>query len=169
MPFGALLRKPWPGEAKARWRIESQALRHAAACRVGLVLACGNDYELAQQTIACWQLQTWPDLALVLVVEPTMDAKALAESAGAIPLAIVDTMTRQVSEHLGINWVVPAAAGDLLHPSLAGVVARQAARGATAVAWDWLRAIRGGRSVRLTSRHRGPRRDCAAELLEDLR
>lgn len=169
LPFEHLLRKRVPQEAMARWRIESESLKGAAPCRVALLLACDGDLELACQTIACWQLQTWPDLALVLVGERAAELSQLLGRARSMPILVLDTVNSAELAGQGIDWVVPAAVGDLLHPSLAGVVAIQAAQGATSVCWDWFRAVRHSRAIKLVSRQRGPWRDCAAELQEDLR
>lgn len=167
LPFEHLMRKRAPQEALARWRTESQALQACTPCRVALVLDCEGDPEMVRQTIACWELQTWPDRMLVLLGQSAHQLKASLHAS--LPVAVVERLTPQTCAELGIDWVVPAVAGDLLHPSLAGVVARQSARGASAVAWDWLEATRCPASVKLATRRRGPWRDCAAEFDKDLR
>lgn len=169
LPFEHLLRKRLPNEAMARWHAEADAWRHAPACRVGILLAPCDDLEQLRQTLACWQLQTWPDLAFILIDEPAGAWQSMGE---AYDDRLVVTVERDVGEALsglGVDWVVPAMGGDLLHPSLAGIVARHARGGARAVAWDWFKARRHRNAVTLVSRQRGPWRDAVAERAEDLR
>ena len=171
LPFEHLLRKRAPGEAMARWAVEAQALRLAPSPqRVAMLLSACGEPEEALQTLACWSLQTWPHVAWVLVGdarEPWRErrnARALPPPVAAVPEADAATLAG-----LGIDWVVPAAPGDLLHPSLAGIVGLQAARGAQGVAWDWLVASRDAATVRVVARRRGPFRDDVADLAEDCR
>jgi len=169
LPFEHLLRKRAPQEAIARWKMEANALRHAPNRRVGLILASGADASNVEQTVACWRLQTWPNLALVLIGDPHDKALVSIARASGMPAMVVPVVDQEVLARLNIDWVVPAASGDLLHPSLAGIVSRQADRGSLAVAWDWFNARREGRSISLLARYRGPWRDSVAELSCDLR
>lgn len=173
LPFEHLLRKRSPAEAMARWRAEAHALRHAPACRVGLLLAPGDDLEQLRQTLTCWQLQTWRDVALILVADADADADeacaALPVAQGKWALVASEHGLREAVAGLGVDWLVPARGGDLLHPSLAGIVARNAGQGARAVAWDWLQARRTPDAIALVARQRGPWRDGVAERSADLR
>jgi len=169
LPFEHLLRKRAPQEAIARWKMETNALRYAPDRRVALILASGADTSGIEQTVACWKLQTWSNLALVLIGDPHDRTLASIARASGVPATVAPVVDQEVLARLNIDWVVPAAPGDLLHPSLAGIVARQADRGSLAVAWDWFSARKEGRSIRLLARNRGPWRDSVAELSCDLR
>lgn len=166
LPFEHLLRKRSPDEALARWRTEAAAWAGCESPRVALLLDCAGDMEAARDTATCWRLQAWPHCVLVATGG---GAESVAEWARARGMDVA-CMPGLSSGLPGIaDWVLPARAGDLLHPSLAGVVALAARRGADAVAWDWLEGQRRGRRLSLSFRHRAPWRDDLAELDHDQR
>lgn len=170
LPFEHLLRKRGPIEAMARWSTESQVYALVEARpRIALLMSAGESAH-ALETLASWSLQTWPDAPWLLVGEERAGWRdALDESGLPQPLAVIADADPATLASFDIDWVVLAQAGDLLHPSLAGIVARHAASGADAVAWDWFDAEREGRMVQPIARRRGPLRDDVAELTEDLR
>lgn len=169
LPFEHLLRKRAPEEALARWRTESNAWRGCAGPRVALLLDCAGDHASAMDTAACWALQAWPAVALVAIGDgaETVVERARGHGVEAVTCDVDDI--DQVLQSNAVDWVVPARAGDILHPSLAGLVAGAAQAGADAVAWDWLAAARQGRRLLVSRRHRAPWKDEVAELVRDQR
>ncbi|GAB6195288.1 glycosyltransferase family 2 protein [Lysobacter xanthus] len=165
LPFGHLLRGRPPMEAVARWRSESDAFtRIAAPRRVALLVEPTGDDAALAATLASWRLQTWPDTPWILCDEAPCcgDSQPLPLFTRPAP----DAVELRAAQ---IDWVIPAVAGDVLHPSLAGIVAL-ADGDADLVGWDWLDAQRdaagGLRPVRL---RRAPARDGVAERHHDRR
>lgn len=170
LPFEYLLRKRSPAEALERWRCESSAyrLKHEH-CRVALLMRTTESVDSAIHTIASWALQTWPETDWILVGEKS-DAiiSRLAEVGLQSPVATVQDVEKGELTKLAIDWVVPAIAGDILHPSLAGLVMQAGEAGASAFAWDWFTAEINN-EIRVKDRRRGPFRDDRAEIDLDLR
>jgi GT2 family glycosyltransferase len=67
------------------------------------------------------------------------------------------------------DWAFTARGGDLLHPSLAWVVALAARDDAGAGYWDWLDYSESTRGLELHARQRAPWRDMVRELQQDAR
>ncbi|MFT3755793.1 MAG: glycosyltransferase [Pseudoxanthomonas sp.] len=169
LPFEHLLRKRVPEEAFARWRAEAGAWADAEAPRIALLLDCAGDPQAAIDSAACWAAQTWAATAMVVLGEGAGDVLEWARGHGLKAKAAgVDGIAAALRD-VTADWVVPACAGDLLHPSLAGVIAVSATRGADAVAWDWLSGRRSGRRLVIERRYRAPWRDDVAELVRDQR
>lgn len=163
LPFEHLLRKRAPVEALARWRTEAAAYAHSAGPRVALLLSPQGERAALLDSVASWALQTWPTCALVV---PGANDTVRAAVRRLVPDAQFPDgpVNGGVLTALGADWVIPAVAGDLLHPSLAGIVARAAAGMPACVVWDWLSAQREGRALRVVDRQRAPWRDVVAEL-----
>lgn len=175
LPFEHLHRKRRPEEAIARWRAEADAyamMDASARAQVCLVVTSGLRPRV-QETLASWHLQTWPARHWA-ILGPGTSGGAIEETQGLFglppplsstsdPAELRDTLVRR-----GIEWVIPAAEGDVLHPSLAGTVATQASD-TTALGWDWLEGIWNADALAVVSRHRAPFRDPLAELERDIR
>ena len=169
LPFEHLLRRRAHEEALARWRIESSACAAMRAPRITMLLDCGGDADAALDSAACWALQTWAAAPLVAVGAGAGAVAAWAGQHGLeVAIAPADGIEAALND-CGADWVVPASAGDLAHPSLAWVVAGASRKGADAVAWDWMTGSRRGRRISIERRHRAPWRDDAVELVQDRR
>lgn len=159
LPFEHLLRRRPADEALARWQTETNAFASLDRPRIALVLDCTQGTDYVADTLASWRLQTWPAVTLAFVGGDDVLARRVMDwFPDAVHLAATGSIPGDV------DWVVPAVPGDLLHPSLAGVVAMHARDGARCVAWDWFSARRKGRGLALERRHRGPWRDAIAEI-----
>lgn len=167
LPFEHVLRKREPASVLARWQIEAGAYEGKSDGRVCLIMAVGGADEEWIDTLATWAGQTWPLCDWVVVGSTDEPCSAAREALGLKrPLACLASVSEGELASLGCDWVIPARAGDLLHPSLAGVVATSGRR---AVAWDRLEAEIVREGIRLLHRVRGPARDPLAELNRDLR
>lgn len=172
LPFEHLLRGRPAAQAMQRWKDEAHAFDAASGCRVALLVEDTGSADHLALTVASWALQTWPDAPWLCVgrdgakrVEALCGARGLPP-----PLAMVDTVSADLLARLAIDWVVPAVAGDVLHPSLAGVVALCGPASGSVVGWDWLDAEWTAQSaLRPTCRRRAPACDGVAELRADVR
>jgi GT2 family glycosyltransferase len=175
LPFEHGLRKREPTMAHERWLAEADAYEAYAderwLPRVALLLDSGNVDEAGYlATLASWHLQSWPNVSWLLwESEPAAWAKARAAHGLPAPLATVTGAEGLSLSPLGVDWLVLAQAGDLLHPSLAGQVAIAGMSGAEAVAWDFLRHQRSRTAMRALTRHRGPGFDPVLDLVRDTR
>lgn len=164
LPFEHLLRGRTSADAVARWRCEAQTSGGGRRCRVALMVEPGSDPTALPLTLASWALQTWPDAPWIGF---GLAAGAPVQCGGPPPLACIDSPASLAA--LDVDWIVPAVAGDVLHPSLAWAVARAAAGGAGLVAWDWLEADEQAVPRQPKRLRRGPARDGVAELATDRR
>lgn len=129
LPFEHMIRKKDVASAGARWKIERAAYRHAEPKdRVGLLLASGGDKERWLRTLATWASQTWVNTSWSIVSNGTESVnEPWADERKALGLREPDScgpsLDRARFDALGYAAVVPAKAGDLFHPSLAGIVA----------------------------------------------
>ncbi|HCH0556591.1 TPA: glycosyltransferase [Pseudomonas aeruginosa] len=120
-------------------------------------------------TAACWALQAWPAVVLVAIGDGADTIVEWARRHGVEAVTCDGGNVVHALRSSAVDWVVPAFAGDILHPSLAGLVAGAAHAGADVVAWDWLVAVRQGRRLLVNRRHRAPWKDEVAELARDQR
>jgi GT2 family glycosyltransferase len=151
----------------ARWQAEAAVAASAGLPVTALLLQAGGDCEDWLRTLVCWSAQTAPHAGWWVVGQTDEPWCGRREAAGLPPPR---GCVREVdAEQLGCDFALAAHGGDLLHPSLAWVVALAARDGANAVYWDWLEYSESVRGISLQARVRAPWRDLLRELQHDVR
>ncbi len=160
----------WNASA-ARWRMEAATSIGLKLPRVGLLMSAdGASSEDWCRTLATWRLQTAPVAGWWVLGSDREPWQAERIAAGLpAPVACVEVIDAASSVFSAADWGVAAHAGDLLHPSLAWVIANAAAEGHAGVGWDWLEYTDTRLGFELNARHRAPWRDMARELQADTR
>ncbi len=159
----------WDASA-ARWRMEAATTAASGLPRAGLLMEVGGNCEDWCRTLATWALQTAPVAGWWVVGSGREPWQAERIAAGLpAPVACVDVVDAGAIIAGGAAWALAARAGDLLHPSLAWVLANAAAEGRAGVCWDWFTYTDSRDSFELDARHRAPWRDMVLELHNDRR
>jgi GT2 family glycosyltransferase len=170
LPFEHHQRRRAASEAVSRWITERGAYVRATGPEIVLLLHTGPDPDSHFVTLMSWAAQTWPGTAWGIVgeeAEPWADERAARGIAA--PKFCMNALTAESSVADSRRWCLVAKGGDLLHPSLAGVIACLSRTGAEGVFWDRLiSAAKGSRRV-LTERWRGPASDEVADACADFR
>jgi GT2 family glycosyltransferase len=167
LPFEHVDRRRDPGTVKARWQSEFAAHSRTSPCsNICLAIAASEDREGWFATLATWILQSRPGGRWLVV---GAEQEPWAERRGQVgfppPIACLPLLSAKALRCVGIDWVVRAIAGDLLHPSLCAAVEAAARRGAAAIRWDRLEILGfdfEGKVLR--ERHREPAFDPVADL-----
>lgn len=157
-------------EAMARWKQESEVFAGMERRpRIALLVADGADAASMLRTLGTWHLQTWPDAPWVLIGDSERHRREREAAGLPAPVAVTPEPSARLLEAISVDWVVLAEPGDLLQPSLAGVIALASRDGGKSVAWDWIEHVERGTAFRPIRRHRAPFRDGVAELEQDHR
>jgi len=170
MPWEYRLRNVSWDASVARWRMEAATTAGAQLARSALLMEAGGSREDWCRTLATWALQTAPVAGWWVVgsAQEPWQAERIAAGLPA-PMACFEQLD-DVSINTGVaDWAFTARAGDLLHPSLAWVLANSAAEEGTGVCWDWLEYTDSETRFELEARYRAPWRDMVRELQADQR
>lgn len=170
LPFEHHLRQRDEEQVVGRWRVEAQAdAQRPASNRVAMLLDPCIDRERWVASLASWAAQTTPSPWAIVGSSAEPCPRARAALGLAPPLFAGRTVDLDALRSAGVTWCLSAAAGEIFHPSLAGIVATAADRGSTATAWERIGIERDGARLRWTARARGPGLDPVAESVHDLR
>ena len=154
----------------ARWRMEAATTAGSGCARAALLMEVGGAREDWCRTLATWALQTAPVAGWWVVggTQEPWQAERIAAGLPA-PIACLEELDVLSLDCDGAHWAFSARAGDLLHPSLAWILANAAAEESTGVCWDWVEYTESETRFELESRHRAPWRDMVQELRTDQR